>query len=356
MQQPVAFQERVVLGVIESHLHEEEAALMPTGWTPNGLTSPHNQHGVRIISLPYPISVTDTKQHHQKTQSLATIPGTGAAPIGKPPRSILALFAGSLDRGRHSNTGRQGQGNRLRVVVVKAMQRQGAICTADACGICAKGEEKTCEALILHQAEDRHWELAANSIFCVEPPGDTLTRSHFFVGVVSGCIPVVFDGGDGSALYSEDRPTLWPWRVSAAERERPTPFGALLQRVGVDYSDFTVIVNASEVLGLGPISVSGRAHPGGSLDSGSTLGHASFLGRLISMSSESPSELQRLQLGVDANAPAMIYSPSRSVAFPRRNDAFARFFAIVTAPSVMRRKHHHGSDSVHGRDRLREGP
>merc|ERR1712196_608686 len=44
---------------------------------------------------------------------------------------------------------------------------------------------------------------AVNSDFCLEPPGDTPTRSHFYVAILSGCIPVIFDGEPGY---------LFPWQ------------------------------------------------------------------------------------------------------------------------------------------------
>ena len=34
---------------------------------------------------------------------------------------------------------------------------------------------------------------AANADFCLEPAGDTPTRSHLYLSVLNGCIPVIFD-------------------------------------------------------------------------------------------------------------------------------------------------------------------
>ena len=34
---------------------------------------------------------------------------------------------------------------------------------------------------------------AANADFCLEPSGDTPTRSHLYLSVLHGCIPVIFD-------------------------------------------------------------------------------------------------------------------------------------------------------------------
>ena len=39
-----------------------------------------------------------------------------------------------------------------------------------------------------------------NTDFCLEPTGDTPTRSHFYLAVLAGCIPVIFDFDRGHAL------------------------------------------------------------------------------------------------------------------------------------------------------------
>lgn len=328
MQQPLEFQERVVIGAIESHLHEEEMQLMPPGWSSNGLNLHRRPRGLgfRIVALPYPVSVTESREYHSTRND--------SRALRHDPRPILVLFSGSLSRGRNTNTGRQGQGNRLRGVVVKAVQRQGGICTADACGICAAGQEAACEALVLHQNAERTWMLAAHSVFCLEPPGDTLTRSHFYVAVLSGCVPVIFDGGDGSELYSATRPTFWPWRLVPSDVSRhahghaqpAAPASSLAARVGLDYATFTVAVNASDVLGLS------STHVGG---------HASFMARLVAMPTDEPATLARLQRGVDDAAPAFVYAPSRVRPAPSRDDAFSRFFSLVTSPAIMHDEPHH---------------
>ena len=35
-----------------------------------------------------------------------------------------------------------------------------------------------------------------NTDFCLEVSGDTPTRSHFYLAVLAGCIPVIFDFND----------------------------------------------------------------------------------------------------------------------------------------------------------------
>ena len=48
--------------------------------------------------------------------------------------------------------------------------------------------------------------LASRSTFCIEPLSDTLVRTHFYVAVLAGCIPVIFDN------IAAATPTRWAWR------------------------------------------------------------------------------------------------------------------------------------------------
>jgi hypothetical protein len=50
---------------------------------------------------------------------------------------------------------------------------------------------------------------AARSVFCIEPPGDSPERSHFFVAALAGCVPVRVHGGHKE--YDETKPAYWPW-------------------------------------------------------------------------------------------------------------------------------------------------
>ena len=49
-------------------------------------------------------------------------------------------------------------------------------------------------------AESTVYKVVANTDFCLEPTGDTPTRSHFYLAVLAGCIPVIFDFDRGKAL------------------------------------------------------------------------------------------------------------------------------------------------------------
>jgi hypothetical protein len=62
--------------------------------------------------------------------------------------------------------------------------------------------------------------LASQATLCIEPTSDDMMRSHFYLGVQAGCVPVIFDGsGDqsdtrgGPGMYGVVRqPTKWAWR------------------------------------------------------------------------------------------------------------------------------------------------
>jgi len=277
---------------------------MPEGWTANGLAG---RRDFRIVSLPYPISVTFSPRHHHREELFDEITS---------PRSILALFSGSLTRGRASNTGRNGFDNRLRSHMTDVLEAAGAICVHDGCGICVKGLEAHCVSMLRNYKEkDRLWALAINSIFCLEPPGDTLTRSHFFVAVASGCIPIIFDGGDGSPLYSNHSITFWPWRLTNTQgHERKSMYA---RKIGLDYTSFTVSFNTSDFF------VRGQR----------------LLQDVLVLPEKDPGRLRTLQQGVDSAAPAMLYTPAINLPSPRPDDAFARFFALVTAPGTLRGQH-----------------
>ena len=79
----------------------------------------------------------------------------------------------------------------------------------------------------------RLWEVVTNSDFCLEPDGDTPTRSHLFVAVQAGCIPVLFDHSSDK-FYSGEKATEWPFRFA------PEPYR-------LNYEDFCVVYNADEV-------------------------------------------------------------------------------------------------------------
>ena len=61
------------------------------------------------------------------------------------------------------------------------------------------------EPTLMEGAEDPHYNLSLNSIFCFQPLGDTTTRKGLFDSIMFGCIPVVFHQLSASAMYT------WHW-------------------------------------------------------------------------------------------------------------------------------------------------
>jgi len=76
----------------------------------------------------------------------------------------------------------------------------------------------------LTRARTLHSRLA-RSQFCLEPSGDTLLRSHFYLAVLHGCVPVLFDGmhtnfnpetqHEGTSI---SRVAWWAWRKPTVEQ------------------------------------------------------------------------------------------------------------------------------------------
>ena len=73
----------------------------------------------------------------------------------------------------------------------------GANVTASNAYKCAPGHESPYCGL---PGKPSVYQMVANTNFCLEPTGDTPTRSHFYLAVLTGCIPVIFDFDRGKAL------------------------------------------------------------------------------------------------------------------------------------------------------------
>jgi len=111
------------------------------------------------------------------------------------------------------------------------------------------------------------WRLTASATFCVEPAGDTPTRSHFYVAALSGCIPVLLDG-DAPQYHRSSTP--WAFRSYHSSNSNNFDKGGEVQSsssnartsgdhvasswAGLDYRKFTVRLNAS-ALAAGDISL-----------------------------------------------------------------------------------------------------
>lgn len=203
-------------------------------------------------------------------------------------RDIAVLFSGSLERRGHF--GLRGK-QVVRPLLVDAMRRAGAHCWEKGCALCTRAAEpEACRARRLV------YDLAAHAIFCVEPPGDTLGRSHTYVAILSGCIPVLIDGGHRS--YEQRTPTWWAWRPGRA-RSKAREGGSA--RTTVDYSNFAVILHAD------------------------TVNETDWVGALLRLA-EDGDTLAKFRAELQRVAPLFRYAPR---ACGDRCDAFSMFQLVV---------------------------
>ena len=141
--------------------------------------------------------------------------------------------------------------------------------------------------------------MTVSSTFCVEPAGDTPTRSHLFLAVLSGCIPVLLDS---DAPSYENGKTPWAFRKS--EDTHSDDFWP-----SVDYESFTVSFNTTEV-GSQSVDI------------------------VKELRKITPERLAGLRRGLDAVAPLLRYSPHefttpRGPGQVQKGDAFSGLASIV---------------------------
>ena len=151
---------------------------------------------------------------------------------------------------------------------------------------------------------------AMNSQFCLEPNGDTPTRSHTYVAILCGCVPVIFDheaGGPGGAnssmmtagFFDGEMPTVWPWRDFRGP-------------VSLNYTDFAVVVD------FRPIA------------SGATT-LAAVLKGVAAMPADEPARFLSLRQGLDRAARLMAYGLANTTGQDQTSSASADVFSTFAA-------------------------
>lgn len=297
--QPKWFADKVIIVAIESDLPNRRMELLHSNFTPSpelllkrrwGGQLDHPTKGTpTIVSLPYPVPVFEP------------VSFTQPAPDYDPekPRRIAVLFSADNDRGGHG-------ANSIRSVIRSQMLNAGAVCSEHTCLFCSGGNSTpdgdvtpgtSCPEAFGNASSEAHaesqlsnmWDFATSSTFCLEPAGDTLTRSHFFVSLLAGCIPVIFDGGHDD--FSAEQ-TSWPFRRLGEEEGQ-----------AITYSNFTMKFEASEV----------------------KAGTSPFLQVLLLMPSRNPERIRALREGVDRAAAYLRYSLDECGGVETDCDAFARF-------------------------------
>ena len=140
--------------------------------------------------------------------------------------------------------------------------------------------------------------------------------SHFYLAVLSGCVPVIFDDySRESARLAQDKkhnsshffsgPTRWAWRIGS----KP------LLRQNLNYSEFSIVYT---------------------IQNESFWKRTDILRELVRMPSEQPARYQALREGLDRAALRMRYAlkdcqdvRARSNKYEQFCDAFSAFKALL---------------------------
>ncbi|KAG2332820.1 hypothetical protein Bca52824_004000 [Brassica carinata] len=100
-------------------------------------------------------------------------------------RTILFSFAGAQRPSRSQN-------GLLRTQVIQQCKSSYKTCTFLDCDVKANGCDDPMSLMKLFES----------SVFCLQPPGDSLTRRSVFDSILAGCIPVFFNQGSAHKQYS----------------------------------------------------------------------------------------------------------------------------------------------------------
>eukprot|EP00747_Dinoflagellata_sp_TGD_P138872 gnl/TRDRNA2_/TRDRNA2_175841_c2_seq1.p2 gnl/TRDRNA2_/TRDRNA2_175841_c2~~gnl/TRDRNA2_/TRDRNA2_175841_c2_seq1.p2 ORF type:complete len:230 (-),score=19.08 gnl/TRDRNA2_/TRDRNA2_175841_c2_seq1:21-710(-) len=203
-------------------------------------------------------------------------------------RPIAVSFTGNIHKNRDG-------GNRVRPMLNTIFKyhhaKQFALNNTHSLIWCATAQKTGRDEQACGVSLKNVYDVAVNSVFCLEPPGDTLSRSHLYVAVVSGCIPVIFDGGH--PLYN-DEPTRWAWRSTF-----PTQLPHF-----VDYEKFAVVFKYGEI-----------------------VSKTDVIAKLLDLLYKHPDRVLELRRNLQAVAPLMLYSMQKTA----EPDAFQSFYDVLDA-------------------------
>ena len=230
--------------------------------------TPSQFPGPLLVTLPYPTSLQNAVAFSKSSHGYD---GQRVRPI-----SVL-LFGLSHRRNPSAIPTRNALWHQLQQA--GAVVPEGSSEETPSLMLCAEGVD--CGAMQWKSLFDQ----TANSAFCLQPAGDTLTRSHFYLSVLSGCIPVIFESS-ARGDYEDTQHTAWAFRHVEdldgpsldEDAHRPDESPLFL-----DYSSFTVNVPLSQGGGIAP-------QPG-------------FLQELMEMQSKDPKRFANLREQLDKVAP-----------------------------------------------------
>ena len=279
-----------------------------------------------LVALPYPtgLGLVSTPQFAPPKEHEMSSSGSNSQSV---PQKLIAgttpsvVNTGTYDPYRRrpitvlldASLSRKGQGsgdqNWVREAVRDRLLEAGGTCHGDTCSLCHdhSGGEPSPASPIAHNANSAPvpvacgwplaqesastatlWEKLVTSSFCLEPAGDTPTRSHMYAAVLSGCVPVLLDGGLPD--YPGNVETWWAWREH-----------------GLRYEDFAVVVNATAVQSRAA-SVDNASAEAGSDGSLSRSGGGDLMKELSRMPTDNPARFLALRRGVDRAAVLLRYA------------------------------------------------
>ena len=228
-EQPASFVRRVVIASIDTALQVQQFVDLFGGASPT------------FVSVPFTV-LTE---------------GTIDASAEMARRPISVLFTGRAHASFDDSRRR----------VHQQLRRLGAACRdgldrRSSCALCtdARACERTFGSLGLQPYQDQAGfgalqvlALASRATFCLEPTSDTLVRSHFYVAVLMGCIPVIFDPTTPmpTPFRSDPAPfeTAWAWRhLPGAAAALPGSAAALARSRLANYSAFARVEKVSNLL------------------------------------------------------------------------------------------------------------
>lgn len=301
-----SFVDRIVLPSTGSNLKNSEWKLFRQAWSDSGFLVLQRRAkfrslgintgtGPTLFTMPYPTSIL---RESSFLESAGEYDHTR-------PRRIAASMLGSRHRDKFG-------ANWIRGLSMDQFEsRHDAHVEETLRLVCAKGQgglrNSTCG---LGEAPNM-WTLAANSNFCFEPAGDTLCRSHLYVAVLSGCIPVIFDGGHHQ--FNSSAPTWWAWRRPPAEELRSEYIHDAANEVMLDYEKFAIIVSAHEI----------------------QSGKRDVVQELVEMPEKDPERFASLRQHLDRVAPLFKYSKEQCSSYPWSTfkwgcrDAFGAFQHVL---------------------------
>ena len=230
--------------------------------------TPSQFPGPLLVTLPYPTSLQNAVVFSESSDGYD---GQRVRPI-----SVL-LFGLSNRRNPSAIPTRNALWHQLRQA--GAVVPEGSGEETPSLMMCAEGVD--CGAMQWKSLFDQ----TANSAFCLQPAGDTLTRSHFYLSILSGCIPVIFESSARSD-YEDTMHTAWAFR-HLEDQGGPSldddAHGKDESPLFLDFPSFTVNVPLAQGGGVSP-------QPG-------------FLQELMEMQSEDAVRFAKLREHLDKAAP-----------------------------------------------------